>query len=165
MALINFNAQTVSPESEFTPLPAGIYTAQVTDSEVKPTKTGTGHYLQLTWRVLEGPQTGRMVFDRLNIANANETATKIGQQMLSQLCHAIGVLQVADSSQLHNRPCRIKVVIRKDDQYGDSNEVKGYEAVSGGSVPSMPAFVAPQPAKPAPQTFGANGGPWSQRAA
>lgn len=160
MALLNFNAQTVSPESEFSPLPAGVYVAQVVESDVKQTKNGTGHYLQLTWKVLDGQHAGRLVFDRLNIANANETAQKIGQQQLSQLCHAVGVMQLQDSQQLHQRPCRIKIVVRKDDQYGDSNEVKGYEAVAGMAAPAVPAFVPPPVAnKPVAAT------PWGQKAA
>ena len=158
MAILNFNAAEVSPESEFTPLPAGIYPAQVVESELKATKNGTGHYLQLQWKILEGQFAGRNVFDRLNIHNANETATKIGQQQLSALCHAVGVLQVADSAQLHFKPCRIKLTIRKDEQYGDRNEIKGYEAIAG-AVPSMPTFAPPAPAKPA-----AGAPPWAKAA-
>lgn len=161
MATLNFNAQQVSPESEFSPLPAGIYIAQITDSEIKPTKTGSGHYLQLTWKVLDGQHAGRLVFDRLNIANENERAQKIGQQQLSQLCHAVGVLQLQDSQQLHQRPCRIKLVVKNDPQYGDSNEVKGYEAAAPGAgmtPPAAPAF-APPPVANKPAT------PWGQRAA
>lgn len=158
MALLQFNAQAVSPESEFSPIPAGVYTAQVMESDIKATKSGSGHYLQLTWKVLDGAHAGRLVFDRLNIANQNETAQKIGQQQLSSLCHAVGVLQLQDSQQLHARPCRIKVVVKKDDQYGDGNEVKGYEAAAGAASPA-PAFMAP-PVKPA-----APAAPWAQKAA
>jgi hypothetical protein len=159
MALLNFNAAEVSPESELTPIPAGLYNAQVIDSDLKTTKNGSGHYLQLTWKVLDGQYAGRLVFDRLNIHNPNETAQKIGQQQLSALCHAAGVLQVADSSQLHNKPCKIKVTIRKDDQYGDSNEIKGYEAIAG-SKPAATAFMASPAAKPA-----AGAPPWAKQAA
>ena len=161
MAILNFNATTVEPAGEFTALPAGIYTAQITESELKQTKSGTGHYLQLTWRVLDGQYANRLIFERLNIANANETAQKIGQQQLSALCHAAGVLQVQDSSQLHNKPVRIKVTIRKDEQYGDSNEIKGYESVSGAtpSAPAMPPVFA-APAKPAAPAM-----PWAKQAA
>jgi len=160
MATLNFNAQNVEPAEAFTALPAGLYHAQIVESDLKQTKTGSGHYLQLTWKVLDGQHTGRLIFDRLNIANQNETAQKIGQQQLSALCHAVGILQVADSSQLHNKPCRIKVTVRKDDQYGDSNEVKGYEAAGGtaASAPAMPAFA--KPAAPAGNTP-----PWMARAA
>lgn len=161
MALLSFNAQQVSPESEFSPLPAGVYVAQVVESDVKPTKSGTGHYLQLTWKVLDGQHAGRLVFDRLNIANQNETATRIGQQQLSQLCHAVGVLQLQDSQQLHSRPCRIKLVVKQDPQYGDSNEVKGYELAQGMAAPTAPAFAPPpvQAKSAAPAT------PWGQKAA
>lgn len=159
MAILNFNAQDVEPAEAFTALPAGLYNAQVIESDLKPTKNGTGHYLQLTWKILEGQHAGRLVFDRLNIHNANETAQKIGQQQLSALCHAVGIMQVADSSQLHNKPCRIKVTIRQDQQYGDSNEIKGYEAIAGGAKPAAPAFAAPAAAKPA-----AVAPPWAKAA-
>jgi hypothetical protein len=159
MATLNFNAQTVAPAEAFTALPAGVYAAQVIESELKPTKNGTGHYLQLTWKVLDGQHTGRLIFDRLNIANANETAQKIGQQQLSALCHAVGVLQVADRQQLHNKPCLIKVTVRQDPQYGDSNEVKGYEPAGGAAAAStMPAFAKPA-AAPA-----AGSPPWAKAA-
>lgn len=162
MASLNFDATTVEPQQTFSPIPAGLYAAQVIDSDVKSTKSGTGQYIQLTWQVLDGDFKGRLVFDRLNIRNQNATAEKIGQQQLSGLCHALGVLKVQDTAQLHGKPCRIKVSIRKDDQYGDSNEIKGYEAI-GKQAPISAA--APAQGFSAPPTGGAQP-PWmSGRAA
>lgn len=151
MALLNFDASTVTPAaSSFEPLPAGIYVAHVVDSEVKTTKAGTGKYLQLTWEVLDGTHAGRKVFDRLNIQNPNETAQQIGLGQLSQLCHAVGLPKVQDSMELHARPCRIKVAIKQNEQFGDSNEIKKYEAVEGARPPAMPTARPPAVSKPAP---------------
>jgi hypothetical protein len=149
MASLNFDASQVSPKDE--PIPAGDYVAQIRDSEIKDTKAGTGQVLRLTWVILDGPFVGRTVFDRINVQNQNPTAEKIGQQTLSSICHTLGVLRLQDSIQLHNIPCKIGVKIKKDDQYGDSNEIKGYSAIG-----QRPSFAAPQQhafAQPQPPAF------------
>lgn len=139
MANISFDATTVQPDEGFTPIPAGTYLAAIVDSDVKQTKAGTGYYLQATWRVLDGQHKGRLIFDRINVRNANQVAEQIGQKQLSGLCHAVGVLKLQDTTQLHNKPAMIRVTIRKDDQFGDSNEVKGYDKASGAPAPQMHA--------------------------
>ena len=67
MANLNgFNAATVEPSQDFEPIPAGKYLAMITESEMKPTKSGGGQYLQLTFQMLDGPYKGRYVWARLN---------------------------------------------------------------------------------------------------
>jgi hypothetical protein len=134
MASLNFDASTVQPNDSFSPIPAGSYIAQVTDSSIKPTKSGSGTILNITWTILDGKFANRKVFDRINIANQNPEAEKIGQRQLSSICHAAGVLKLQDSNQLHGKPVKITVKIRQDAQYGDSNEVKAYE--SAGAMPA-----------------------------
>ncbi len=144
-----FDAATVAPSDSFECIPAGVYVAQATDSEIKPLKSGNGNALNFTFTILDGQHTGRKLFARLNIQHSNKTAEDIAQKQLSQFCHAAGVLKVSDSSQLHMKPVKIKVSIRKDDsgQYGDQNEVKGFEAVKNGASPGP---IAPLPAARAP---------------
>ena len=149
MSELNFNAAEIEPQTSFEPIPAGEYTAMITDSELKDTKNGTGKYLQLSFQILDGPYKNRIVFDRLNIFNVNPTAQEIGQRALSALCHATGVLQVSDSAQLHNIPVIIKVAVRPSDQYGDSNEVKSYKSIKGGQAPVHKQPSASAPALPA----------------
>lgn len=145
-----FDATTVAPQDTFDCLPAGIYIAQATDSEIKPLKSGNGSALNFTFTVLDGQFAGRKLFARLNIQHSNKTAEDIAQKQLSQLCHAAGVLKVSDSSQLHNKPVKIKVSIRKDDsgQYGDQNEIKAFEAIKSIAAPT--GFVPPPPPPRAP---------------
>lgn len=150
MAKLNFDAQSVAPQATYTPIPAGVYTTLIVDSEVKPTKSG-GTQAIFTLQVADGQFAGRKVFARLNVRNASAEAERIGQAQLSALCHAAGVLQLQDTAQLHGKVVRAKVTVRKDDtgQYGDSNEVKGFEAAGGGA--QMPASIhtAAAPAAPA----------------
>jgi hypothetical protein len=61
MGNLDFNANTVEPATDFEPIPAGKYVAAVVASEMKPTKAGTGNYLELTFEVLEGEFKGRMI--------------------------------------------------------------------------------------------------------
>ena len=150
MAQINpFDATQVSPESQFAPLPNGDYPVVITESEVKPTKDGAGQYLQLTLEVIDGHYKGRKIWDRLNLWNKNSTAVEIAQRALSQICHAIGVLQVQDTVMLHNKPLVATLAVRAaGGGYDESNDVKGYKAYSSGPAPVAPAVNAPaaQPA-------------------
>ena len=75
--LNNFDANTVDPATSFDPLPAGKYVAAITESQMKPTKSGNGHYLELTFDVLDdgspagSKYKGRKVWARLNLDNSN----------------------------------------------------------------------------------------------
>ena len=153
MAALNFDANTVAPSEAFSPIPAGDYNMVISHSEMKPTKDGQGWYLELKLTVLDGPHKGRTIFDRLNLGNSNETAVKIAQQTLSAICHATGVLQVADSGQLHDKPMKVAVKVKPGttDYPDPKNEIKGYGAYMGASAVSAPAFapVAPPVAAPA----------------
>lgn len=151
MALLNINIDAIDPTPSFTPIPAGIYLAQVVDSDIKKTKTQTGEYISLTLEIIDGDMRGRRVFTNINHVNANQEAERIGQKTLKQLCVAAGLTaSPRDTAELHNRPLRIKVVIKKDEQYGDKNEIKGYEAATGVVLPPAAAAPAAAPAKPAP---------------
>jgi len=152
MADLNgFNANQVEPTTEFEPIPAGKYLAMITDSEMKPTKSGSGSYLQLTFQILEGEYKGRFVWARLNLNNANATAVQIARSELSAICRAIGVMTPNDSVELHNLPLVITVKCKKREDSGEvSNEVKGFakrEAASG--QPPQAATATPPWRRPA----------------
>lgn len=150
MAALNFDANTVAPSEAFSPIPAGDYNMVISHSEMKPTKDGQGWYLELKLTVLDGPHKGRTIFDRLNLGNSNETAVKIAQQTLSAICHATGVLQVADSGQFHDKPMKVAVKVKPGTTgYPDpKNEVKGYGAISGFAPVPPPVAAAVPPAAP-----------------
>ena len=144
MANLNgFNATEVEPTTSFEPLPAGKYLAAITESEMKPTKSGSGSYLQLTFMILEGEYKNRILWARLNLHNPNATAVKIARSELSAICHAVGVMQPRDSVDLHNLPLVITVKLKKRDDTGElTNEIKGYArkdaAGANGQQPQAP---------------------------
>ena len=145
--LHGFNANQVEPTTEFEPIPAGKYLAVITDSEVKPTKSGSGSYLQLAFQVIEGEFKGRFVWARLNLDNANATAVQIARAELSAICRAVGVMTPNDSVELHNLPLVITVKCKKRDDTGDvSNEIKGYakrEAAAAAQPQQAPTSTPP----------------------
>src|SRR5262245_42411620 len=95
--LRGFDANQVEPSSDFEPIPAGKYLAVITGSEMKPTKADTGHFLKLTFQIIDGPYKGRNLWARLNLDNPNAIAVQIAQAELSAICRAVGVLAPHDS--------------------------------------------------------------------
>lgn len=151
MAQLNFDASTVPPAAAPEVIPAGWYNAQMTASEVKPTADGTGGFLACEFTIISGEHSGRKQFDRINLYNKNPVAVEIAYKTLSAICHAVGVIQVQDSQQLHGKPLQLKVSLRPagpgadGKMYEASNDVKGYKAIDGASIPmpGAPAGGAP----------------------
>jgi len=147
MATLNFNANTVEPNADFEAIPPGKYLAVVTESEMKPTKSGQGQYLQLTFQVLDGPFKGRHLWARLNLQNANTTTVQIARAELSALCRACGVMTPQDSVELHNIPVVVHVKVKKREDTGElTNEIKGYskrEAAPTSATPAQATTATP----------------------
>lgn len=146
MATLNFDANAIQPDTSFEPIPAGWYNAVIDESEMKPTRDGSGAYLALRFNIIDGQYAGRKVFTRLNLRNQNPVAQDIAQKQLSTICHAVNVLNVQDSSQLHALPMQIRVKVTNDPtgQYDPSNEISGYKAVGAGNGQGVAApLVAP----------------------
>lgn len=162
---LNFNAAVVEPATVFDVMEPGWYDAKIDESEMKPTKDGSGAYLKLRFSIIGGKNNNQKVFQNLNLKNPNPTAVEIAQRQLSAICHSVGILQLQNSAQLHGIPLKIKLKIRKDPtkQYGDSNEISGYENINAAvqmspsySDDSVPAgFAMPS----APAGFGAPAAP------
>ncbi len=142
--LNNFDANQVDPSVALDPLPAGKYLAVVSESELKPTKTGGGKYLQLTFQIIDGEFKGRLVWARLNLENKSEMTVKIARGELSAICRAIGVMQPKDSVELHNVPLEINVGLKKRDDNGEfTNVIKGYGKKGGSPAPRPTASAGP----------------------
>ncbi len=149
--LTGFNANEVDPAVGFDPIPAGKYLAIISESEMKPTKSGVGQFLQFTFQVIEGEHKGRLLWARLNLDNPNATTVKIARAELSAICRAIGVMAPKDSIELHNIPLVVTVGHKKRDDTGElTNVIKGYAKKDA---------VGPKPAA----TAGNNGkAPWKK---
>jgi hypothetical protein len=119
MPIIEFDA--VEP-SEFAPrtfeaLPRGDYTAMITDSVLKDTKSGTGQYIALTMEIIDGSYSGRKIWDNLNVKNANPTAEKIAQASLTRYFQSCGqdLERGADTTALYNIPFKLTLGIDRND--------------------------------------------------
>jgi len=137
--LQGFDANQVEPTTDFEPLPAGKYVAVVTASEMKPTRSGNGAYLELTFQVIEGPHKGRLVWERLNLDNPNPLTVKIARSELSAICRAVGVMQPKDSCELHNLPLCITVKQKTDADGETRNEIRGFakREITNGAKPAQ----------------------------
>ena len=125
--LHGFDARTVEPAADLTPIPPGKYLAIITESEMKPTKSGVGSYLELTFQIIEGEYKNRNLWARLNLDNPTPLTVKIAQGELSAICRAVNVLAPKDSLELHNLPLTISVKTKKRQDTGEIvNEIKGY---------------------------------------
>ena len=151
MANLNgFDANNVDPASDFEPIPAGKYLVTITNTEMKQTKSGTGHYLELTFQVLDGQYKGRLLWSRLNLDNPNAQAVQIAQGELSAICRAVGVMRPKDSIEMHNLPLLVTVKCKKRQDNGDIvNEVRGYAKKEAGEA--------------APQEEDSSTPPWSRQ--
>lgn len=121
---------------DFSPLPAGWYGFAITEADVKDTKAGTGTYIKIRYDVTGPSHQGRVVFGNINLTNPNPKAEEIGGQQLGELLRAVGLAKLEDTDQLIGKSGEMKLTIKASEQYGDSNEVKGFRAKSGGSMPS-----------------------------
>lgn len=140
--LTGFNANEHESNS-FDVIPAGEYEAVIVKSEKKATSSGTGEMLKLQLQIVGGTYQNRVLFDQLNIKNENPTAQKIALATLADICKAVNVMTPKDSSDLHDKTMRIKVVVKNSDQYGQQNNIKGYKPRHATSA--APAAVTPAP--------------------
>ena len=127
---MNFDATQVEPRvaGDFKIYPPGKYALQIVSSDMRPTKDGTGQYLQLDMEIIEGPEAGGKYTERLNLVNGNQTAVRIAQETLSAICHAVGIMHVSDSEQLHARRMVADMRVEQDkkDPTRKNNRVAAY---------------------------------------
>jgi hypothetical protein len=137
---------TEVPEDErsFAPLPAGDYLCQVVESDVAPTKSGSGELLKLTIEVMDGPFSNRKLWENLNIRNDNPDAQRIAQRALADLCQAVGVGAIRNSEELHFKPFVARVDLDKKDP--ERNRIKRYKPRPGSAAAAPSPTSAPSAA-------------------
>lgn len=144
-----FNSDEHETLGDYSPVPAGDYNIQAKETELVLTKKAiaandplVGQRLKIKWEVMDGEHKGRIIWGGLNLVNKESPkAVEISQKELATICKAIGLVTIADSNELHDKPLKAKVVV-KDAQggYDASNEIKMYYPYEG---------VMPESPKPA----------------
>lgn len=115
--------------SSFQPFPAGKYSLEIKATEWKATKAGNGHYLNLEMVVIKGKQKGRMVWHTLNLDNPSKEAVNIAKNETATIINQIyGEGKDVESikqlqKMITGKRVEAQIKIRKDDTYGDKNEI------------------------------------------
>jgi len=133
-----FSRDKMPEATSFSPLPVGDYVCAIKSTAVKPTKAGDGQYIKLEMEVAQGDYTGRKVFTQITFQHPNEMTVEIGLKNLNKLCECAGLQNISDSDQLVGSICAVNLVISKDQNGGDRNEVKYY---------MLPTEAKPSPTK------------------
>jgi hypothetical protein len=150
MARINKRLDHVKDEdlTGFSLIPAGVYMAQVTKTEILESRTG-GAYCALRWALLEGDYANRFVFDRI-ILNGSDKGMDFGDKKLKAIARAIGHHNpnlVMDTEELEGRPCYIKVKVALKYETTDQfiNEIDGLGYISFAAYNGMPGVYGQKP--------------------
>lgn len=125
--MLNLDLSNVKEQS-FGIIPQGTYPVIVDDAEVKETKDGTGEYINLKLKVIEGEGTGKFIFTMFNIKNKNQKAVDIGLGQLKSFLSCIGVdnTKLSDVTTLVGYKAMAVIKHKKDDYTGGEKAVVSY---------------------------------------
>lgn len=155
MAKLNFTATENTQSTNNGPKPAGDYTMQVVNSDLRDTKSGTGQYLWLEFDILDGPARGKF-WERLNLLNENPKTVEIANRQLSAICNALGIVALDDSERLHMKPLRVQLKVTEGRDGSLQNSAK-YLPLAGTAAKAAPA------AAPAPAAAATAQKPWERK--
>lgn len=162
-----FDASQFEPSQGGGPHPKGKFPATISNTSIKPTKSGDGGMFEVEFSTQAGN-----IANRYNLWNKEPKAVEIAQKQLSALCYATGIFKLDfrnDGAALRGA----KLIIEVDDQKNKDGTPNGYVEVkkvydANGNEPGKqtPApATQPQQAAPAPANAPAgNGGGWGQPA-
>lgn len=149
-----FDAQTVEPNEGRGLITRGDYDAIIIESERQVNSKGTGWFIKIVFQILSGAFQNRKLYLNLNLGNANADAVAIAKGQLSAICRAVNVMQPKDTVELHDKPLKISVGVRKNKESGDmENNLNGFKsrvaapvaAASAASAASSPGANANKP--------------------
>lgn len=132
-------------------VPDGTYAVAIEKAEVADTKAG-GKMIKVQLNVLEGPHTGRKIFNQFNIENANPQATQIGLGQLKSMIKAFGHKnpnRLESCAELLGLKGNVRVKIKDDPQYGAQANIMAFTPLAQ-SGPLTGAGPAPTPGQTPP---------------
>jgi len=108
-------------------LPAGWMNGYIESAEIRDTRSGTGQYIYIAWRTLDGQH---LVHDHINIKNTNSVAVDIGLRTLSTIARALGMESIDDTEQLNGREIAVRLAIEEAGEWPARNVIKAYAKIS-----------------------------------
>ena len=160
-------------QKDFAKLPTGEYVAHIIDSDMKPTSGNNGHFLELTYEVLEGPLKGSKHWERLNLDNPNAKTVEIANRQFASIREATGVANPRDSQELHRKPHVIRVEFqpagskKSNGTVRDRDEasIKAWKKLEGGAGNGQQATSTTHSPSSAPATSASpSSPPWKKAA-
>lgn len=126
-----FDATTVEP-NDFELLPNGKYIMTLVESEKRTSQNSGDDYVSLEFEIQGGQYEGRKLWLNLSLWSSNPKAVTFARSMLSSLCHAAGVLNLTDTSQLEGIPV-VGVVKQKLNKQTNEmqNQITKFESRDG----------------------------------
>ncbi len=126
-------------ENTFPVAPPGTYRALVEHAEIKPTKAGTGRYVQVNMSLVDHPHKGIRVMAFLNFENQNQTAQNIGRAQLKKFLASFGAVTAIDLKNIgmlaKNKVISVVLDI-EDGQRGPQNRVEEFLPMASGRTPT-----------------------------
>lgn len=139
---LNLDLSNAKESTGFDPIPSGQYFVLVDEATVKSTKAGTGEFIAVKFRVLEGPSEGRFIFESYNIKNPNPQAVEIALGKLRGFMRLAGAkeLKLNSASDLLGMRCDAVVKIKEEVGYGPKNVISHFvehkaPAATGAAAP------------------------------
>jgi hypothetical protein len=125
---------STKPADDLGALPRGEYVARITKGEYVNSRAGTPGY-RLTFRVLEGEHAGRLFWHSVWLTPA---ALPMAKRDLNKL--DITSLEQLDRPLTQGLRCKVRLVLRRDDDGQEYNRVQFFEKV-GIDVPEKDPFA------------------------
>lgn len=116
-------------EDSYQLLPEGTYAGNITRTEVKTSKNGSGQYVNLEVTLLGASGVkGRKVFDICMLSHKNPAAVNVGAKKLKSIADSIGldITEVESFSEFIGKPLGVKLSIEENAEYGDKNRIKSF---------------------------------------
>lgn len=129
-------------------MPEGKYLVIADHAEVKTTKHGTGEYISVKFKILDGEYEGRTIFHMFNVKNPSDESVRIGREQLKAFINCAGSKMTVLNTVFELIGLRCQAVVKvKTDSYGDKNVISSFKVPPGGVV--LPKITS-QPLPPAP---------------
>jgi hypothetical protein len=161
--------------SSFELIPPGAYAAEIIEAEIGQPRSGDGHMLSLTWRIVDGEYEGRQVWQTLCYQHSNAQTQDIARRMMKDICIALAINeQVTDPEVFKFKSAQVRIGIRPDKfgQFDARNFIKRVQTSADAeppppTAPKPPKTVASSQSKPAvkPANTGLGPAPWKKSAA
>lgn len=114
---------------DFSPIPAGVYMAQIIAAEEKKTQDLSGYYLNITFSIIGEKYAGRRVWGNITTVSSDAQKLGTGHRHLANLLDAAGLpRKISNTDVLLQKVVPIKVIIQKADEKRpkDSNFVSEF---------------------------------------